>query len=227
MTPTGSRSKLSFQRLLFYPHLSMRAIFLIKIILTLSLSAVGQQQFRLTIQDGSQINIHGSSNVHDFTLTQTASAFPEQLIQVTQRSSSGKIMVNNGTISIPVRQFTTPVKLIQFAFYKMMLTDQHPNLLIRLKQLDELQSYKGKIRSTAQVDVTIAGVTRTYSIPVESRKVNESVEITGTKRMSIRDFGITPPSPMMGMVRVSEWVDIQMNLNCRLEQQTEKSFARQ
>jgi len=205
----------------------MRAVFLLKIILTLTLNSVAQQQFLLKIQDGSQIKIHGSSNVHEFTLTQTATAFPERLIHVTQGSTSGNIMVNNGTISIPVRQFTTPVKLIQFAFYKMMMADQHPNLLIRLKQLDELQPYKGKIRSTAQVDVTIAGVTRSYTIPVESKKVNESVEITGNKRMSIRDFGIIPPSPMMGMVRVSEWVDIQMNLNCRLEQHTERSLARQ
>ncbi len=227
MTLTGSRSKLSFQRLLFYPDLFMRALILLQLILTLSMSAVAQHQFRLKIQDGSQIKIHGSSNIHEFTLTQTASSFPERLIQITQGNTSGKILVNNGTISIPVRHFTTPVKLIQFAFYKMMMADQHPNLVIRLKQLDALQPYKGKIRSTAQVDVSIAGVTRTYIIPVESKKVNESVEITGTKRMSIRDFGITPPSPMMGMVRVSEWVDIQMNLNCLLEQKTEKSLARQ
>ena len=198
----------------------MRPIISLLFLLMIFLTSTAQQQFRVKIQDGSQIKIHGSSNVHEFTLTQTASAFPERLIQVSDGSTSGKLTVNNGVITLPVRQFTTPVKIIQFAFYRMMMTDQYPNLLIRLKQLEGLQLQKGKIRSSAQVDVTIAGTTRTYTIPVESKKANENVVITGTKRMSIRDFGITPPSPMMGMVRVSEWVDIQLELNCRLDPQT-------
>jgi hypothetical protein len=39
-----------------------------------------------------------------------------------------------------------------------------------------------------------------------------SLLIYGRERLSLTEFNLTPPTRMMGLVRVSEWVDIDLAL---------------
>jgi len=36
------------------------------------------------------------------------------------------------------------------------------------------------------------------------------------KKISIRDFGLTPISQMMGLIKVSEWIDIDFHMICKI-----------
>jgi len=203
-----------------------RRIITLLVSFLLTLNVFSQQQVRVKIQDGSRIIINGSSNINRFSLQHTATAITERLINLTHKHPTNKIEVENSSISIPVKQFTTDDKMIQHSFYRMMQADQHPLMNIRLKQIDTPQYGRGKMRSMAQVEITITGTTRSYLIPVETHTVHEAVAIRGNKRISIKDFGITPPTAMMGLIRVCEWIDIKMDLICRIESISEISLAK-
>jgi hypothetical protein len=38
----------------------------------------------------------------------------------------------------------------------------------------------------------------------------------GRVKLSIKDFGLTPPVEMMGLIKVSEWIEVAFNLNLSL-----------
>jgi hypothetical protein len=68
----------------------------------------------------------------------------------------------------------------------------------------------------ALVSITITGVTRHYSIPISLNSNDEIYTVNGIKKLSIRDFGLTPQSKMMGMIKVSEWIDIDFHMICKI-----------
>jgi len=39
---------------------------------------------------------------------------------------------------------------------------------------------------------------------------DKSFHLNGIKRINIRDFGLERPITMLGMIRVSEWIDIEI-----------------
>jgi len=66
------------------------------------------------------------------------------------------------------------------------------------------------------VNITIAGVTKQYYIPVSSNQHGEDVFVDGGKKISIRDFGLEAPEVMYGLIKVSEWINIDFHLICKL-----------
>ncbi len=71
-----------------------------------------------------------------------------------------------------------------------------------------------KVQATANVDLTITGQTKSYSIPFETHQNDSKIHLKGNKRISIRDFGLEPPITMMGLIKVSEWIEIQFSTDC-------------
>ena len=41
-------------------------------------------------------------------------------------------------------------------------------------------------------------------------------DFTSENKMALRDFGLDPPVEMMGLIRVSEWINIDFNIICRI-----------
>jgi polyisoprenoid-binding protein YceI len=64
--------------------------------------------------------------------------------------------------------------------------------------------------ANASLDLTITGQTKSYNIPFETNRSDKRFHLKGKKRINIRDFGLEPPITMLGMIRVSEWIDIEI-----------------
>jgi hypothetical protein len=52
---------------------------------------------------------------------------------------------------------------------------------------------------------------------VLATSVGDKLVLDGEKRLSIKDFGLEPPSPLMGLIKVSEWIDIHLKLVCKAD----------
>jgi hypothetical protein len=72
--------------------------------------------------------------------------------------------------------------------------------------------------------ITITGITKYYSIPISFTNNGDLYTVNGNKKLSIRDFGLTPQNKMMGLIKVSEWIDIDFHMIYKIN--SEKDLAK-
>ena len=56
-----------------------------------------------------------------------------------------------------------------------------------------------------------------YTFPIKSGKNGTNITFDVTKDISIRDFNLTPPVQMMGMLKVDEWITINLFMECAIQ----------
>lgn len=170
------------------------------------------------LQKISKLSIHGSTNLLNFTLVQKGDKILNKTIEIIANQQGNKIYIDQNKLSIKVCEFKSDNFIAEKEFYKMMLIEKYPNLEIELNNFELSNNQKNNFsKGTASLNITIIGVTRKYNFPIEIRKSNDVISISGDKKLTIKDFGIIPPTAMLGLVIVSEWIKINFDIVCKLK----------
>ena len=149
---------------------------------------------------GSKMKIDGTSTIHDWTVEcgviggfmEFDATFPSA--SPTAAPDAVKPRVE---ISVPVRQLKSGKKSMDTVMLDAMKQTKFPKIEYRILDLKPTAGAKG---STAQFDatgiLTIAGVTRTNTMPVSIERIEAAkMKVTGITKLKMTDFGIKPPSP--------------------------------
>lgn len=186
-------------------------------LLTVSMKA--QTNVLVDVEKNSWIAIRGTSNVVAFKLLHSGDKLSKKSIQTSAIRKMDKIFLSENQLSLEVRNFTSDNKMALRDFLKLIKSKQYPSIEVHLNYIEtqpDIQPEQMYTKVNASVDITITGVTRQYHIPVAATRKGDVVNVQGTKKISIRDFELEPPVQMMGLLRVSEWIDIDFSMNCRL-----------
>ena len=194
--------------------MSRAILYILMLLLFADLNA--QQRFVVEFGEKSELNIVGSTNVIPFTLSQKVVTFTGKKRTFTLNNAAGKIRFTENKIDIPVSMFDSDNKMALRDFKKLIQVDDYPDIRMTLNHINaNLGSPDAKkIRAVASVDLTITGQTKSYTISFETLHDDAKFHLKGNKRISIRDFGLEPPVAMMGLIKVSEWIDIQISTDC-------------
>lgn len=178
-----------------------------------------QTNVLVDVQKNSWIAIHGTTNVIPFKLLHSGDKLSKKSIHTSAIRSMNRIYLSENQLSLEVKNFTSDNKMALRDFLKLIKSKQYPTIDVHLNYIEtppDIQPEQMFSKVAASVDITITGVTRQYHIPVTSVKQGDIVNVQGMKKISIRDFGLEPPVHMMGLLKVSEWIEIDFNMNCRL-----------
>ena len=195
----------------------MNHILYILLFVSLSITVSSQQALTVKLKENSKLTINGSTNINTFSFHQTGDKMKQREISLTSKLTGNRLEAGKHQVGIEVREFKSADPIAQVAFYKMMKTDEYPSLYIRLINYELTHSEANNSKGKATVDITIVGKTLRYEIPVTTGRNSNIWRFKGNKRLSIKDFGLTPPEPVFGMVKVSEWIDIYMDLHCAID----------
>lgn len=195
----------------------MNHIFYILLFVSLSITLSSQQALTVKLKENSKLTINGSTNINTFSFHQTGDKMKQREISLTSKLTGNRLEAGKHQVGIEVREFKSADPIAQVAFYKMMKTDEYPSLYIRLINYELTHSEANNSKGKATVDITIVGKTLRYEIPLTTGRNSNIWRFKGNKRLSIKDFGLTPPEPVFGMVKVSEWIDIYMDLHCAID----------
>jgi polyisoprenoid-binding protein YceI len=176
-----------------------------------------QQPFVVRLKDSSKLTIHGSTNINTFSFQQTGDRIHQKEVILTSQRKGNRIETGKHQIGLEVKSFKSEDRVAQIAFYRMMKTDRFPQLYIRLTQFDTMGTKAGQVHGKAMVDITITGITRAYEIPVTTERSQQNWRFTGKKKLTIKDFGLIPPEAMFGLLKVSEWIEIDIDLYCEVQ----------
>ena len=163
------------------------------------------------ILEDSKLRINGTSNVNDFECIYEDEIEPDTLTHNIQVQDTS-IAVLGDDISLKIDSFNCGKRGINKDFRKTLKSDVHPNIEIELLSI---VSPNG-VPTLANVATTLGGVTKEYTIELRDYKFqNNLVIVSGTNKINMTDFGISPPTALFGMIKVKDQISIDFTLSIK------------
>lgn len=163
----------------------------------------------LTIPSGL-VSIAGTSNIHAYTASTTA-------VRVTRvRLASGvagptfwdEIVKPGGLeafeIAIPAATLASPKEGLDKNMHKALKVREHPDITFRLVRVE--LGTGGALKSIGMLKV--AGVEREVALNLKTQRKDSTLTVKGELPILMTDYGIKPPTAMMGMLKTDPKVTV-------------------
>lgn len=174
--------------------------------LLISIGFSAQAQSYKTVA-GSSLKVLGTSNLHDWEMV--AQNVPAEA----QLSFKGSEVqdITALSISLPVKNLKAKEDLMNSRAYKAMKADKFNTITFKLASAEIAQS-----TAKATGALTIAGVTKQVTLQGKiTENADGSATITGSRKIKMSEFGITPPSFMLGALKVGDEVTVEYTLKLK------------
>ncbi len=176
-----------------------------------------QKRVSLDLMKGSSLTILGKSNIVPFKIFLKGDSFPSGKLSLVTTEKENKIFLNDGQLSVNVNDFTSDNRMALRDFKKLVKSESFPEIKLEITSLDLQRKSCGKaFGGIANSVLTITGVSKQYIIPLNLESCSDFYTAEGRVKLSIRDFGLNPPVEMMGLIKVSEWIEIVFNVNLNI-----------
>jgi polyisoprenoid-binding protein YceI len=154
------------------------------------------------------VTVTGTSSLHDWSVRATG-------LRGSLDLPAG--FLNGETAAVPAARFTLPVRALQSEHDKMntlmweaLQAAKHPELSFAL----ESARLQGPGGPATKVEVkgalTVAGVARPVTLVLDVRRDGNRVVASGELPLKMSDFGIKPPTAMMGTMRTGDAVRVKI-----------------
>lgn len=156
---------------------------------------------------GSSIKVNGTSNLHNWIMQAGSFSAEAQLSLKGDKVSD----ITSLTFSLPVQNLKAKEDLMNTRAYKAMKADKYPTITFKLTGADVNQS---AVKATGTL--TIAGVSK--AVQLQGKVVENSdgtVTITGSRGIKMSEYGITPPTFMLGALKVGDEVTVEFALKLK------------
>ena len=184
----------------------MKNILLILMLLTLISSAPVNKKGKWIIGSGSQLRIHGKTNVNTFTC-----AIPpySRVDTLHYRIDSNRMMFEKNVMIIPISDFNCGNNMITKDLRRSVKADQHPDLYITFISVNK-DAVDGYV--IAKMEIQLAGVSRQIEVKFSFHESEDSIQLNGTREISFNDFGLVSPKHLMGIVKVQQQMSVEFTL---------------
>ena len=175
------------------------------------------QNGKVQLSDTSKLSINGKSNVNDFRC-QSEHELQKDSLDFQYHVMGDTVNVDGVSLFLEVSQFDCGKRAINRDFRSTLKYKEHPFIRITLNEL-HLENAESIIPKSAMVTITIADVERNYEVPLTAfSSMEDQVLVGGHKTLYMTDFGLDPPSPLFGLIQVSDELDIVFDLVILLEE---------
>jgi polyisoprenoid-binding protein YceI len=153
----------------------------------------------ISLEPASKVWVEGTSSVRGFKCNAT------DISSVIATSGSTEIvsLVDDAQVTIPVAKLDCGNGTMNEHMRKALKASQSPNIEFKL------DSYK--VEGTAATllgTLQIAGTTKSIEIPGTVQQEGSLVRVKASKQINMTQWGVKPPSLMMGTMKVKENVTV-------------------
>ncbi len=162
-----------------------------------SLAATAQVQYKLDSK-ASSIQVKGTSTIHDWEMNAEAlsSSFTLQEDQSLEKLTSGSFAVDVASIK-------SDKNIMNKKTWEALKEKKFPQIKAKLLQV------KQNVNSgNVQMELTIAGKTQKIADDFQLTIGNGTIKIEGILDLKMTDFGIDPPTAMMGTIKTGDEITV-------------------
>ncbi|GMQ82845.1 MAG: hypothetical protein BMS9Abin05_2308 [Rhodothermia bacterium] len=193
--------------------MKQRLIILASVIVILNTSAWTQRSSLTTykVSENSRVWVEGTSTIHAWTCdTQSAIGTVE-----IESGLDASLEIVSTQIVIPVSGLDCRNGTMNKKMFKALGADTTPDILFVLD--DAIVSTDETGRPTlVDVDGLLMIAGRTKSIKVSEisiEQVSEGLEFSGSVKLLMSDYGVKPPTALLGTIRTGDEVEVHFTLN--------------
>lgn len=185
-------------------------------LLVTTLNAQSSNAVRLQLAPGSQLSFEGTSTLHGFTCTtKTMQAYID--VDATYQTA------NLSTLAHPIAavQVVIPVKSLACGgelennMFKTLNANQYPYIIYKLSTYDVVSgsASASSFASSTKGRLTISGKENAIAMNINAvRSSDGMVSATGEQTIKMSEFGIKPPTFMLGTLRVRDELKVRFTI---------------
>jgi polyisoprenoid-binding protein YceI len=155
----------------------------------------------LSFQPQSRVWVEGTSTVRGYRCESTSVTGSAQAATAELAALAS---VPRAEVSIPVASLDCRNGTMNGHMRRALKADENPTIRLRARGVQVSPTGAAKISG----DLTIAGQTRPVTIDGTAASEEGKVRVRGSKRLVMTDFGVQPPTLMMGTMKVAAPVTI-------------------
>jgi len=173
-------------------------------------SNAGSSTLNLNLNKGtSSFTIKGTSSLHDWEMV--SEKFNGSLKYINNGNS---LSVENIQIQVSVKNLVSGKKIMDNKCHDALKADKHPNITYHFKNIGSLKpTGTNTYNAVITGDLSIAGVTKSVPVNVVITQSETNFNIKGEKALKMTDFGVTPPTALLGTLKTGDDITIDFNLN--------------
>jgi polyisoprenoid-binding protein YceI len=170
------------------------------------------QNDHLSIQPSSVLTLKGTSTLHDFECKTTSLDGTVEFDSV-----SGHFAAVD--LKIPVKNIHSESSSMDDNMYEALKADENPDIKFTFLHYDTTAGIKASDKdSTFRIigKLTVAGKEKTTDLDiVVVEKGNGIYEVTGEKKLLMTDYGVKPPTFMLGILKTGDEVTVEFNIELK------------
>ncbi|MNK03742.1 YceI-like domain protein [compost metagenome] len=201
---------------LYQPKLPIyfRHLFVLIIICTAAgMDLHAQALYKLNGSKDNVVKISGKSNIHDWTMIAQNPMCEANFGAVSGESGVPKNLVSLN-FNVKAKNLKSESESMNNRTYKAIKADAYPDIDFKLREATVTPLQKNKFSVNATGTLTIAGVSKLITIQVIGEvSADNTILCTGQEKIKLTDYGIQPPSFMLGAMKVGNELTISFILN--------------
>ena len=174
-----------------------------------STRSLAQEKYHAQALD---VTVSGTSTLHDWEM-KSGKGFFDALISV----ADDKVIFSGLSFNFPAESLKSGHSLMDKNTYKALNTEKNPNISFVLSSGNVTSLGSNTYLLKGMGKLTIKGTTQLTDLVVTLKynPADKSFSCTGTKKFKMSEYGVKPPTVMMGAIKTGDAIAISYNLTIR------------
>lgn len=166
------------------------------------------QSYQLVASD---FTINGTSNVHDWESKVTKVSWTGAF----QTMDDGTLQIRGGKVTIPVSGIqSSKGRIMDNKTHEALKKASHPHIVFTATTVNATPSGTNTWIAHVKGTLSLAGVSKQVTVDATVRAdADGKMSATGTHAMKMTDFGISPPTAMMGAMTTGDAITLKFALD--------------
>ena len=192
-------------------------------------AAQGPSAVRLRLEPGSEVSVEGTSTMHAYHCkTDKIMAY----VDVDPGYTKDLTKIAKPIVSVKVNIVVNTLKCgngtMDKNLYSTLNAEKNPLITYTLSGYDILNGLSSSFAANTKGSLKIAGTEKLIDMKVNASRLSEGkVTAEGEETLLMTDFGIKPPSFMLGTLKVGNEVKVKFNLKAGPEMIAQLTAATQ
>jgi len=173
------------------------------------------QQVYKMIPEQSTMIVTGTSSLHNWEVK--AEKIDCKIIVKNTNPSRVIDMVN---LTVWSSDLVSDNSIMDKKTQEALKSDKYPEIIFNLNSNEKPVISNNNFGGTVTGELSLAGVVRNISVPFTGELKGDHLYINGSEKIDMSEFGIQPPTALLGTLKTGKEVTIIFSLNFKLENGT-------
>lgn len=181
---------------------------IVPFILLLAICTFGSGQDPVLIQKESQIRISGTSNLHDWH--EIAKDFSIEIGLSADEAFTP--VISRVSLSCRTASIVSDNSIMTNKTHEALRVDRHPEITFSSAKQSTLVVRDGEFSSTITGELSINGVRKQVTVPVQGFLTGNKLNVRGSKTLKMSEYEIKAPVALMGTLKTGDDVTVSFDL---------------